>query len=166
MELLIRPMNDQDWPDVAEIYRQGIATGKATFQSEIPEYEDWNASHLPNCRFVAISDEKVAGWVALSGVSSRCVYQGVAEVSVYIAEVNRNNGVGQKLLNYLIKQSEKDGIWTLQSGIMDDNIASIHLHEICGFRKVGCRERIARDVKGQWRSTVLMERRSNTVGID
>lgn len=166
MELLIRPMNEQDWPDIAEIYRQGIATGKATFQSEIPEYKDWNTSHLSICRFVAIIDEKVAGWVALSGVSSRCVYQGVAEVSVYIAGVNRNNGVGQKLLNYLIKQSEKDGIWTLQSGVMDDNLASIHLHEICGFRNVGYREKIGRDISGHWRNTVLMERRSGSVGID
>lgn len=166
MELSIRPMNEQDWPNVAEIYRQGIATGKATFQSEIPKYKDWNASHLPNCRFVAVADGKVAGWVALSGVSSRCVYGGVAEVSVYIAENNRKKGIGQKLLEYLIDQSEKAGVWTLQSGIMEDNLASIHLHEKCGFRNVGYRERIGRDISGHWRSTVLMERRSNTVGND
>jgi L-amino acid N-acyltransferase YncA len=166
MELLIRPMNEQDWADVAEIYRQGIATGRATFQSEIPEYKDWDASHLPTCRFVAVADGKVAGWVALSGVSSRCVYRGVAEVSVYIAEVNRKNGISQKLLEYLIDQSEKAEIWMLQSGIMVDNLASIQLHEKCGFRKVGYRERIGRDLSGHWRSTVLMERRSTTVGVD
>lgn len=166
MELSIRPMNEHDWPDVAEIYRQGIATGKATFQSKIPEYRDWNASHLPICRFVAIANEKVAGWIALSGVSGRCVYRGVAEVSVYIAEDIRGNGVGQKLINYLIEESEKAGIWMLQSGIMEDNLASIHLHEKCGFRKVGYRERIGRDCNGRWRNNVLMERRSNTVGID
>lgn len=166
MKLSIRKMTEQDWPDVADIYRQGIATGKATFQSEIPEYKDWNASHLPVCRFVAEADGKTAGWTALSGVSSRCVYRGVAEVSIYIAEDFRGNGVGQKLLQYLITESEKAGIWTLQSGIMEDNLASICLHEKCGFRKVGCRERIGRDCSGRWRSTVFMERRSNTVGMD
>lgn len=166
MKLAIRPMNERDWPDVAEIYRQGIATGKATFQSDTPEYREWDASHLPTCRFVAIAAEKVAGWAALSGVSSRCVYKGVAEVSIYIAEQVRKNGIGQKLLNYLIEQSEKAGIWTLQSGIMSDNLASIRLHEKCGFRKVGYRERIGRDISGVWRSTVLMEKRSSTSGID
>lgn len=166
MELSIRPMNEQDWPDVAEIYRQGIATGKATFQSEIPKYRDWDASHLPIGRFVAVAGGKVAGWAALSGVSGRCVYRGVAEVSIYIAEDSRKNGIGQKLLEYLIDQSEKAGIWMLQSGIMEDNPASIGLHGKCGFRKVGCRERIGRDINGRWRSTVLMERRSATVGID
>lgn len=166
MELSIRAMNEKDWPDVAEIYRQGIATGKATFQSEIPEYKDWDASHMPVCRFVAEADGKAAGWVALSGVSSRCVYRGVAELSIYIAENFRGNGVGQKLLNYLIDKSEKAGIWMLQSGIMEDNLASICLHEKCGFRKVGFREKIGRDNSGRWRSTVLMERRSRTQGID
>ncbi len=166
MELFIRPMSEQNWPDVAEIYRQGIATGKATFQSEIPEYKDWDASHLSICRFVAVAGGKVAGWIALSGVSSRCVYRGVAEVSVYIAESNRKNGIGQKLLEYLIDQSEKAGIWMLQSGIMEDNPASIQLHEKCRFRKVGYRERIGCDISGHWRSTVLMERRSNTIGVN
>lgn len=166
MDITIRPMSEQDWPDVAEIYRQGIATGKATFQSGIPEYEDWNASHLPVCRFVAIVDGKVAGWVTLSGVSRRCVYSGVAEVSVYIAESSRKNGAGKKLLDYLLDESEKAGFWTLQSGIMEDNIASIRLHEKCGFRQVGYREKIGKDISGHWRSTVLMERRSSRVGID
>lgn len=159
-------MNEQDWPEVAQIYRQGIETGRATFQSEIPEYKAWNAEHLPVCRFVAEADGKVTGWAALSGVSSRCVYRGVAEVSIYIAEEARGNGVGQKLLSYLIAESEKAGIWMLQSGIMEDNTASLRLHEKCGFRKVGYREKIGRDCKGQWRSTVLMERRSSTVGTD
>lgn len=166
MGLSIRAMSEQDWPDVAEIYRQGIATGRATFQSEVPEYREWNASHLPICRLAAVDDGKVAGWAALSGVSSRCVYRGVAEVSIYIAEGKRKNGIGQRLLDALIAQSEKAGIWTLQSGIMEDNLASVRLHEKCGFRKVGYRERIGRDIGGQWRSTVLMERRSGTAGID
>ena len=166
MDFIIRPMNEQDWPDVAEIYRQGIATGKATFQSEIPEYKDWNASHLSICRYVAVADEEITGWIALSGVSSRCVYRGVAEVSVYIAERNRKSGIGQKLLEYLTSQSEKSGIWLLQSGIMEDNSASIHLHEKCDFRTVGYREKIGCDISGRWRNTVLMERRSRTTGID
>lgn len=166
MDISICPMNEQDWPGVIEIYRQGIATGIATFQSEIPEYKEWDASHLPICRFVAITDGKVVGWTALSSVSSRCVYRGVTEVSVYIAQDNQKNGIGQKLLDYLIKESEKAGIWMLQSGIMDDNLASIHLHEKCGFRKVGYRERIGRDVSGHWRNTVLFERRSSMVGIN
>jgi len=104
--------------------------------------------------------------LALSGVSSRCVYRGVAEVSVYIAERNRKNGIGQKLLEYVTTQSEKAGIWLLQSGIMEDNSASIHLHEKCGFRTVGYREKIGCDISGRWRNTVLMERRSRTTGID
>ncbi len=164
MDIAIRPMNEQDWPDVGKIYGQGIATGKATFQQEIPEYTNWDTSHLPVCRFVAVSNGKTVGWIALSGVSSRCVYRGVAEVSVYIADTARGRGVGQKLLRHIIAESEKAGIWMLQSGIMEDNPASLRLHEKCGFRKVGFRERIGRDSAGQWRSTVLMEKRSATTG--
>lgn len=165
MSITFRPMTEQDWPEVSSIYKQGIDTGKATFQSSIPEYNEWDAGHIKECRIVAVENGKIVGWTALSKVSSRCVYGGVAEVSIYIAENNRKNGVGQKLLNYLIDQSEKSGIWMLQSGIMEDNLASIRLHEKCGFRKVGTRERIGRDISGHWRSTILMERRSKVVGI-
>lgn len=166
MEISIRPMIEADWPAVAKIYGQGIATGKATFQSEIPAYSDWNSSHITECRFVAESSGSIAGWAALSKTSSRCVYGGVAEVSIYIAESCRKKGVGETLFNYLISESEKAGYWTLQSGIMENNEASIRLHEKCGFRKIGFRERIARDVTGKWRNTVLMERRSKVTGID
>ena len=158
-------MNENDWPDVAEIYRRGIITGKATFQHEIPSFEEWNTAHIQECRFIALLDGKVAGWIALSKVSSRCVYAGVAELSIYIAEKARGMGIGRLLLNQLILESEKAGFWLLQSGIMEDNETSIGLHETCGFRKVGYRERIGRDNNGKWRSTVLVERRSAITGI-
>ncbi|MFT8888839.1 GNAT family N-acetyltransferase [Ethanoligenens sp.] len=166
MDAVIRSMNDKDWPSVSKIYRQGIETGKATFQSDIPTYDDWDAAHIRECRFVAVVDGEVVGWVALSKISSRCVYGGVAEVSIYIAENYREEGVGRQLLKYLITESEKAGFWMLQSGIMEDNTASIRLHERCGFRMVGYREKIGKDVRGKWRNNVLMEKRSHLVGID
>ncbi len=166
MEINIRPMTESDWPAVAEIYRQGIATEKATFQYEIPAYSEWNAGHIAECRFTAREGDKAVGWVALSRVSGRPVYAGVAEVSIYIAESARGKGVGKELLNHLIRESEKAGFWLLQSGIMEDNEPSIRLHERCGFRRVGLRENIGKDVNGKWRSTVLMERRSRVAGID
>lgn len=166
MDISIRSMNENDWPSVSEIYRQGIETEKATFQSDIPIYKEWDAAHIQKCRFVAVYDGKVVGWTVLSTVSSRCVYGGVAEVSIYIAEDYRGKGVGRKLLQHLITESEKAGFWMLQSGIMEDNTASISLHEKCGFRQVGYRERIGRDVHGKWRSTVLMEKRSSIIGLD
>jgi phosphinothricin acetyltransferase len=166
MDISMRLMNETDWPFVSEIYQQGIETGKATFQSDIPAYSEWDASHIKECRFVAVHDGKVVGWTALSKVSSRCVYGGVAEVSIYIAENYRGKGVGQKLLQHLITESEKAGFWMLQSGIMEDNINSIGLHKKCGFRQVGYRERIGRDVHEKWRSTVLMEKRSEVAGAD
>ncbi|HEX3040264.1 MAG TPA: GNAT family N-acetyltransferase [Caproiciproducens sp.] len=166
MEINIRPMAENDWPAVAEIYRQGIATGKATFQYEIPAYSEWNAGHIAECRFTACEGDKVVGWASLSKVSSRPVYAGVAEVSIYIAESARGKRVGMQLLNHLIRESEKYGFWLLQSGIMEDNEPSIRLHEDCGFRRVGLREKIGKDTNGKWRSTVLMERRSKVAGID
>jgi len=165
MGVLIRAMDEKDWSSVAEIYHQGIETGKATFQSDVPTYTEWDAAHIQKCRFVAIIDGNVAGWAALSRVSSRCIYAGVAELSVYIAESVRGKGVGQMLLNHLITESEEAGFWMLQSGIMEDNLSSLRLHEKCGFRNVGFREKIGRDINGEWRSTVLMERRSKIVGI-
>jgi phosphinothricin acetyltransferase len=159
-------MVEDDWSAVAEIYRQGIATGKATFQCEIPAYSDWNAGHNSECRFIVCEGDKILGWAALSKVSSRPVYSGVAEVSIYIAESVRGKGVGKQLMNHIIRESEKAGFWLLQSGIMEDNEASIRLHKCCGFRKVGYRENIGRDVNGKWRSTILMERRSKIAGID
>jgi len=166
LDVIIRSINKNDWPSVSEIYRQGIETGKATFQSDIPAYSEWDAAHIQECRFVAVLGGRVVGWTALSKVSSRCVYHGVAEVSIYIAAEARGMGIGKLLMNQLILESEKSGFWLLQSGIMEDNETSIGLHETCGFRKVGYRERIGRDNHGKWRSTVLMERRSAITGID
>lgn len=163
---MIRSMTEEDWPEVAEIYRQGIETGSATFQNEIPSFIEWNAAHISECRFVSIEEDKVIGWVSLSKVSSRPVYCGVAELSIYIAAQARGKGIGKQLMAHLIQKSEKSGFWLLQSGIMEDNKSSIALHENCGFRKVGYRERIGRDIKGKWRSTVLMERRSAVMGLD
>lgn len=159
-------MSKEDWPTIAEIYQLGIVTGKATFQTDIPTFSQWDAEHIRECRFVIKVDGKIAGWSALSTVSKRYVYRGMAEVSIYIAPDYQRKGYGKALLNHLVTESEKAGFWTLQSGIMDDNIASVKLHEACGFRKVGVRERIGRDINGKWRSTTLMERRSSTVGID
>lgn len=162
MKYQIREMLEADWPEVSKIYREGLATNLATFQTECPDWETWNASHLKVCRFVAAIEGKVAGWVALTAVSSRCVYAGVAEVSVYIGESYRGTGAGKALLTEMIRRSEESGFWTLQSGIMQENVASVRLHESCGFRMVGYREKIAQDRFGRWRNTVLMERRSES----
>lgn len=152
------------YPQVAEIYLQGIATGIATFQTEATDWETWDKSHLPNCRIAAFEGNQMAGWAALSPVSSRCVYAGVAEVSIYIAENFRGKGVGKYLLSKLIEESEAAGLWTLQSGIFSDNIASIKLHEQCGFRVIGYREKIGKK-DGIWKDNIIMERRSQVVGI-
>ena len=157
-------MRDSDWPAVREIYREGIETGDATFQTEVPEWPEWDANHLHHSRFVARDAGAVGGWAALSAVSKRACYAGVAEVSVYIAGAHRRKGLGRRLLAALIAESEANGIWTLQAGIFPENLASSGLHLGLGFRQVGVRERIGqRD--GRWRDTVLLERRSETVGI-
>jgi phosphinothricin acetyltransferase len=156
-------MREEDWEAVAEIYKEGIDTGIATFQSEVPAYEAWNGAHLKACRFVAEADQKVVGWTALTPTSSRCVYAGVAEVSIYIRGEYRGNKIGEKLLEVLIAEAEKEGYWTLQSGIFEINKASIALHKKTGFRLVGYREKIARDHNGEWQNTVLMERRSTVI---
>lgn len=163
MNFALQPMNDADGPAVLEIYRQGIATGNATFETETPSWEKWTASHLPHSRIVARNGASVLGWAALSPVSGRCVYAGVAEVSIYVAGEARGLGVGRALLEELIRQSENNGLWTLQAGIFPENEASIRLHKSCGFREVGCRERIGK-LGDCWRDTVLLERRSRTVG--
>lgn len=160
MSIEIRPMTPADWPSVSEIYQQEMDTNLATFQSECPSYAQWDCSHLQHCRLVVTVNNVVSGWAALSPVSSRCVYSGVAEVSIYILPSQQGKGLGKQLLQALILASEQAGIWTLQSGIMQDNPASIRLHETCGFRMVGYRERIGKDRFGVWRNTVLMERRS------
>ena len=160
MRLSIRSMTPEDWPAVARIYQEGMDTNLATFQTECPSWEEWNAAHLQQCRLVTVVDDALAGWAALSAVTSRCVYAGVAEVSIYISSTACGMGVGKALLTTLIAASEEAGFWTLQSGIMENNAASIALHNSCGFRKVGYREKIGLDRNGVWRNTLLMERRS------
>ena len=164
-KILFRPIKATDWEIVAEIYRQGIETNNATFQQQIPTWEEWDNGHLKNCRILASIDNKIAGWAALTPVSGRCVYAGVAEVSVYVADNFRGQNIGKMLLNKLIIESEKENLWTLQAGIFPENIASLTIHEKLGFRKVGYRENIGK-MNGEWRDTVLMERRSKVVGID
>jgi phosphinothricin acetyltransferase len=156
-------MRQEDWPAVRAIYLEGIATGNATFEQTAPEWEKWNAGHLLAARIVARSNGTVLGWAALSGVSSRCVYAGVAEVSIYVAEQARGRGVGRQLMARLIADSEAEGLWTLQAGIFPENVASIALHERAGFRIVGKRERLGQ-MNGRWRDVVLMERRSVAAG--
>ena len=163
MDITIETMKPEDWEAVRAIYQQGIATGNATFETEPPEWETWDASHLQKCRLVARAGSQVLGWAALTPVSGRCVYAGVAEVSVYVARAARGRGVGKALLNALITESEQNGIWTLQAGIFPENAASIALHKACGFRGVGYRERIGQ-MNGVWRDVILMERRSKVVG--
>lgn len=172
MEINIREMKQSDWGKVSSIYQEGIKTKTATFEQEAPDFEEWNQSHLPTCRLVAAYgpregedqvDLTVVGWAALTPVSNRCVYQGVAEVSVYVGETARAQGIGKALLLQLIDASEAAGIWTLQSSIISSNQASIDLHEKCGFRLIGIRERIARDIDGTWQDIVIMERRSSAV---
>ncbi|RYE04861.1 MAG: N-acetyltransferase family protein [Rickettsiaceae bacterium] len=161
----IRTLQPADWPEVKQIYLEGIATGQATFQTEAPSWEDWDKSHLP-LRYVALfGGNEIAGWAALSPVSSRCVYAGVAEVSVYIGEHFREQRLGFALLEHMIAESEKANIWTLQSGIFPENVASVKLHEKLGFRVIGHREKVAKQ-NGVWRDVYLLERRSNIVGID
>lgn len=165
MELQFRPMTVEDWPAVDRIYYQGIETGDATFQTESPTWSEWDKGHVAVCRIVAIANERVVGWATLSPVSERCAYNGVAEVSIYIDKNARGQKVGKKLLEKLIAESEKENFWTLQSGIFPENKASIALHLSCGFRTVGYRKRVGK-LNGVWRDTVLMERRSDLVGMD
>jgi L-amino acid N-acyltransferase YncA len=160
---IIEPLSEDDWADVRAIYLEGIATGDATFETNAPDWESWNRNHLGFGRIVMREAGKVAGWAALSPVSSRRVYAGVAEVSVYVAAAARK-GIGRALLTALFDGAERNGIWTLQAGIFPENVASIALHKGCGFRKVGRRERIGR-LHGVWRDVVLLERRSESVGV-
>jgi L-amino acid N-acyltransferase YncA len=159
-------MTQADWDQVANIYLEGIKTGVATFTSEVPTFENWDNSHISSCRLVARLGDNVLGWGALSPTSSRCVYEGVAEVSIYISEKYKGQGVGSALLKGLIKSSEENGFWTLQSGIIRENLASIKLHKKCGFREIGIREKVAKMNNKEWLDVVLMERRSKVIGIN
>ena len=162
--LLIQELTPIHAADVLRIYAEGQATGVATLETIVPTWADWAESHLPNSRLVATENGRVAGWIALSSVSGRCVFGGVAELSVYVAEAYRGRGVGLLLLVEVIKTSEEAGIWTLQSSIDALNEVSLRLHEKAGFRLVGVRERLGQRL-GEWRDIVLLERRSERVGV-
>lgn len=156
-------MRPADWPEVRRIYAEGISTGHATFEAEPPAWDAWDAGHRPDCRLVVRDGDSLLGWAALAPVSGRCVYGGVAEVSVYVAQAARGRGVGRRLLGALIEESERQGIWTLQAGIFPENESSLRLHRAVGFRDVGRRERLGR-LGGDWRDVMLLERRSAEVG--
>ena len=160
--MTIRELRPDDWPTVRRIYEDGIRGGDATFETQAPAWADWDAAHSEP-RLVAEQDGSVVGWAALSPTSSRCCYEGVAEVSVYVAEEARGSGVGRALLDELVGRSERAGYWTLTAGVFPENEASLRLHRACGFREVGVRERLGR-LDGVWRDVVLLERRSTVVG--
>jgi L-amino acid N-acyltransferase YncA len=159
---MVRDLRPDDWPAVRAIYEDGIRSGHATFETEPPPWEQWDAAHR-DVRLVAERDGVVVGWAALSPVSSRCCYEGVGEVSVYVAEEARGAGLGRALLDELVRRSEQAGYWTLNAGVFPENEASLRLHRACGFREVGKRERLGR-LHGVWRDVVLLERRSTLVG--
>jgi L-amino acid N-acyltransferase YncA len=163
MGVAIRELTQADWPQVQRIYEEGIATGNATFDTEAPEWAAWDRGHLPGHRLVATLDGRVVGWAALSPVSERCCYAGVAEVSVYVAGAAAGQGVGRALLDELVRRAEAAGIWTVQAGVFPENTASLALHRGCGFRTVGVRERLGQ-LDGRWRDVVLLERRSPLIG--
>ncbi|WP_238483734.1 GNAT family N-acetyltransferase [Anaerosporobacter faecicola] len=158
---IIRRMEEKDWERVSEIYTQGLETNISTFQTECPNYEEWDQNHLKDCRLVAVMDDLVVGFVVLAATSKREVYKGVVEVSLYVDSSYKNCKIGTTLLKTLIVDSEKKGYWSLYSSIIAENVASIRVHERCGFRQVGYREKIARDRFGRWHNTVIMEKRSN-----
>lgn len=160
--MTIIPIQQKHYPAIAAIYEEGMSTGIATFETEVPLWEQWTLKFLPHCRFVLIVDNEVAGWCALSPVSKRKVYQGVAEDTIYIAKKFQNKGHGKMLLEYLITESEKFGYWTLQAAIFPQNTSSIHLHDLCGFRQIGIREKIAKR-DGIWYDNVMMERRKKPI---
>ena len=164
MSLTLRPMRPDDWDEVRRIYAAGIATGQATFETATPSWSEWDAAHLASPRLLAVEGDAVLGWAALSPVSRRQVYRGVAEVSLYVAPEAQGRGIGRSLLEQIIRASEEAGFWTLQASVFAGNVVSLRLHEQAGFRRVGIRERIARR-DGRWQDTVIFERRSPVVGI-
>jgi len=164
VDIKIDTMQDADWATVALILREGIATGDARFENTVPAWEEFDRAHLKPCRLVAKSDDGVVAWFVLGAVSPRQVYAGVAEVSIYVRAAARGQGVGRTLLEAGVAASEEAGFWTLQAGIFPENTASLALHQECGFRTVGLRERMGQ-MSGRWRDVILMERRSTVVGL-
>lgn len=164
MKIEIRHLEARDWEAVAEIYRLGLRTGNATFETEVPDYDTWNKKFHLDQRWVALSREEIVGWAALLPVSIRKVYEGVAEVSIYIHPKFNGQGIGTSLMTHLIEQSEKAGIWTLFASIFPENEPSHRLHLTAGFRLIGYRERIAK-LHDIWRDTYIYERRSKLVGL-
>jgi phosphinothricin acetyltransferase len=170
MEYKFETMKPADWEEVRAIYEEGIATENATFEPVVPDWEKWDSSHVPEPRLVVKVEGRVAAWAALSRVSARKVYTGIAEVSIYVGEKFRGRGIGDALLAALVDASEKAGFWTLQGGIFPENTVSIELHKKHGFRVLGIREKVGRmafgRLQGKWRDVALMERRSKVAGID
>ena len=165
VEVTLQAVTAADWEPIRAIYLEGIASGQATFETEAPTWEEWDATHHPFARFVTRREERVVGWAALAPVSRRPCYAGVAEVSVYVAADTRGEGVGRRLLEAIIAESERRGIWTLQGAAFPENASSLRLQRRCGFREIGRRVRIAR-LHGVWRDTVITERRSPVVGAE
>lgn len=162
-EIIIREMKDSDWNEIKTIYQQGIDSGVATFLRDVPKFDYWNNSKLKIGRLVALYDEKIVGWIVLSPTSTRNEYSGVCEISVYVHKDYKRMGIGKKLIEKEIEVSEANNIWTLQSVMLGNNISSMKLHESCGFRIVGYREKIAKDRYDQWQNSILMERRSKNI---
>jgi phosphinothricin acetyltransferase len=162
VEVRVDALTAADWAAVSAIYAEGIETRNATFETDVPTWDEWDASHLASPRLVAWRDDEVVGWAALSPVSGRPCYRGVAHNSVYVARGARSQGVGRALLNELVQLAEEDGIWTIETGIFPENLASLQLHLSCGFRVVGVRERLGR-LDGTWRDVVFLERRSKEI---
>jgi L-amino acid N-acyltransferase YncA len=158
----LQPMRPDDWPAVRAIYEAGIATGNATFETTAPDWPAWDATHLPDHRLVARLDGRVVGWTALAPVSDRCAYAGVVEDSIYVAPDAQGRGVGRALLAAVVTSAEQAGIWTVQTGIFPENETSVRLHQACGFRVVGVRERLGQ-LHGRWRDVLLLERRSPVI---
>ena len=156
---MIREMVKDDWTRVAQIYKQGLESGISTFNTECPSFEEWDTSHIKECRFVDEEDGKVVGWIAISPTSGRCVYRGCVEMSVYLDSAYHGKGIGTNLVNKLLEEAKKAGFWSIYSAIISRNTASIALHKKCGFREIGYRERIAKDRFGNWQNTTLMEKR-------
>lgn len=170
MEYLIDTMELEDWDQVRSIYLEGIATGNSTFEAEAPTWDKWDCTHLREHRLVVREDKSIAAWDALSPVSTRCVYSGVAELSIYVAAKHRGKGIGSILLKAIINSTEKAGLWTLQGGIFPENTPSLRLVKKHGFKEIGRREKIGKmtygELAGTWRDVILVERRSTVAGID